>query len=310
LDKTLQPALGTKSTVVELLHEQFARLIKVTAASPQKISPRRPQPQVADSQIALQFYPETVWQMARQGEFRDVAVLFIAFQGHPEQLIQEVMTLVNRLDGFFVEIDFSARVGLFLVYFGAPITHENDIARSLQFIAMLREALNETPVSWRVGLTFGTVYAGFVGSASRDKYTCMGDIVNLAARMMMKAEWGEVLVNKAIALHPAYDFEALGAIPYKGFAHPIPTYRFLRPTAATQTLHGKTIGREEELERLGHFADSLFAERRAGAILIYGEPGVGKSHLAYALQQAIKTPVRWMTGQSDSITRQAFHPFA
>jgi class 3 adenylate cyclase len=176
LDKSLQTLLSAKSIISRPLDEQFLQLIAIKSA----LKPPTPSsPQIVAPQIAAQFYPQHIWQMSQQGEFRDVATLFVSFQGHPEEFIAQVMTIVNRLDGFFVEIDFSVRASLFLVYFGAPVTHENDIERGLQFISMLQAALKDKPISWRIGMTFGTVYAGFVGVPSRDKYTCMGNIVNL-----------------------------------------------------------------------------------------------------------------------------------
>ena len=54
-------------------------------------------------------------------------------------------------------------------------------------------------VKQRIGLNLGTVFAGNVGRPSRKEYTVMGDAVNVAARVMSNAAWGEVWCSAALA---------------------------------------------------------------------------------------------------------------
>jgi predicted ATPase len=71
------------------------------------------------------------------------------------------------------------------------------------------------------------------------------------------------------------------------------------------------VGRRTELEQLIAAARPIFEGRFAGVATIYGEAGIGKSHLAYELRQALREQrdVAWFTGQTDQTLQQAFNPF-
>ena len=91
---------------------------------------------------------------------------------------------------------------------------------------------------------------------------------------------------------------------------------------------GTMVGREDELAQLTAFVQPIFEGRLAGIAAIYGEAGIGKSRLAYELQQRISPPppaasergravverrgveVRWFTTHTDPILRRAFYPFS
>lgn len=264
--------------------------------------------------IAAQFFPPALWQMPQQGELRYAVTLFVSFAGANDfftlnYYIARIMTICDRFGGFFVETDFGDKGDFFLVYFGAPVAHENDVKRALDFVLALKTEMPDHSFTWRAGLTAGLVYAGYVGTAVRDKYTCMGSIVNLAARLMMHAQWGEVLVSREVAIHPAFDFASLGKSTFKGFAQPIPVYRLLGNTAAERVFPQKLVGREPELHQILTFARPLLANWQAGVVTIYGDAGIGKSHLVYTFSQLLGTRVRWFSGQTDPILREPLNPF-
>ena len=50
----------------------------------------------------------------------------------------------------------------------------------------------ELPIPIRIGVHRGSVFAGDIGPFYRRTYTVMGDAVNLAARLMAKAEPGQI----------------------------------------------------------------------------------------------------------------------
>ena len=59
--------------------------------------------------------------------------------------------------------------------------------------------LHRTPfVTQRIGVTLGIIFAGEVGWKARREYTVMGDEVNLAARLMTKAQPGQILICERI----------------------------------------------------------------------------------------------------------------
>ncbi|MCH8290981.1 HAMP domain-containing protein [Candidatus Poribacteria bacterium] len=77
--------------------------------------------------------------------------------------------------------------------FGAPISHQDDIRRSVDAALEMRRRLailnaereknGEFPLEVGIGLNSGLVLAGNIGSEARLNYTVMGDNVNLAARL-------------------------------------------------------------------------------------------------------------------------------
>ena len=98
--------------------------------------------------------------------------------------------------------------GLMAVW-GAPLPQEDAADRALAAARTMRGALqrlNEQrgarslpPIEAGFGLSFGTVFAGNIGSERRLEYTVVGDAVNLAARLCELAGPGEVLVDQVLA---------------------------------------------------------------------------------------------------------------
>ena len=77
--------------------------------------------------------------------------------------------------------------------FGAPISYQDDIRRSVDAALEMRRRLailnaereknGEFPLEVGIGINSGLVLAGNIGSEARLNYTVMGDNVNLAARL-------------------------------------------------------------------------------------------------------------------------------
>src|SRR5690606_37533791 len=102
----------------------------------------------------------------------------------------------RRHGGFLNKVEFADRGCTLLLFWGAPTTREGELGRALQFLLDLRE---RTEVEFRAGVTYRHVYAGFIGSPGRAEYTCYGDGVNLAARLMAAAAPGEIWVGPGVA---------------------------------------------------------------------------------------------------------------
>jgi adenylate cyclase len=80
-----------------------------------------------------------------------------------------------------------------MAIFGAPLPHEDHRERAvraaLQMIELIeqydleREAMQRAPIRVGIGIASGEVIAGYTGTQRRATYTCVGDTVNLAARL-------------------------------------------------------------------------------------------------------------------------------
>jgi class 3 adenylate cyclase len=147
--------------------------------------------------ITENFIPKSILDLKTKGEFRDIISCFISFTESPdlEENISKVIELANRFGGYFNKIDFGDKGGVILVLFGAPSGREKLFILACDFALSIKD-LHLKGFTTRIGLTFGTAFAGFVGSEKRNEYTALGMVVNLSARFMMKADWNEIYIDR------------------------------------------------------------------------------------------------------------------
>ena len=196
--------------------------------------------------------PQVVERLMAEGagtgsEIRSVAVMFVDFRsftaGASRRSPQEV---VDRLDGAFaVLVEILDRHGGivnkflgdgFLALFGAPLEAPDAAQRA---VAAAREMLtaNErvnSATSWPlrigIGIHFGEVVAGNIGSPRRKEYTVIGDAVNFAARLeaLNKELNSQFLISSAVreALgEAAQDAVHRGEVPIRGYEKPVPVWQ-------------------------------------------------------------------------------------
>jgi adenylate cyclase len=196
--------------------------------------------------------PQVVERLLAEGtlttsDIRRVAVMFVDFRNFTADARSRTpQEVVDRLDGAFaVLVDILDRHGGivnkflgdgFLALFGAPFEtadaaqHAVDAAREM-LVAMARD--NETsawPLRIGIGLHFGEVVAGNVGSPRRKEYTVIGDTVNLAARIesLNKQFNSQFLVSAVVrdALgSTAVDASPLGDVTIRGYDQPMAIWR-------------------------------------------------------------------------------------
>jgi predicted ATPase/class 3 adenylate cyclase len=261
-------------------------------------------------------------QTNRVGEFRQVVTVFINLMGvqsHADlQLFaQSVFALQRQYGGHLARVDFGDKGCYLLLFWGAPTGSEDDIARALNFTLALGE---HTPASYRAGLTFCPMYAGLAGSQRRGEFTCYGDGINLAARLMMAAPWGSLWLDEHLARRAGGQFltEKVGERTFKGFDAPQPVYALLERQSPKggEFFKGKLVGHAAELTRLEEFARPLLAGERhfAGVLCVEGEAGLGKSRLVAEFLTRLTAPdpqgsckVQWVRCQTDPTLRTPFN---
>jgi adenylate cyclase len=184
---------------------------------------------------------------ASQSEIRRVAVMFVDFRsftaGASTRSPREV---VDRLDGAFaVLVDILDRHGGivnkflgdgFLALFGAPLDAPD---AALRAVAAAREMLvanaraNEAthwPLRIGIGIHFGEVVAGNIGSPRRKEYTVIGDTVNFASRLeALNKEFDSQLlisaeVRAALGAECA-DATARGGVTVRGYDEPMTVWQ-------------------------------------------------------------------------------------
>ncbi|MBI3182862.1 MAG: response regulator [Myxococcales bacterium] len=190
------------------------------------------------------------------GEKREVTAIFADIRDFtalsesmpPEQVVALLNSVLGRMADAVLTcggtLDKFLGDGLMAV-FGAPVGREDDALRALQAARMmmesvqllnreakeefLRGARKEAPAELElgIGINTGLVVAGNLGSARRAEYTCIGDCVNVAARLCSLAKPGEILIGERTSAlaEKAGPFEALAPARLKGKKKAVPVFK-------------------------------------------------------------------------------------
>ncbi len=167
-----------------------------------------------------------------------------------------------------------------LLVAGAPVSRGDDEERMLLALRDVVEARLPLPV--RAGVHRGNVFVGDVGPSYRRTFTAMGDTVNLAARLMARADDGTILathdvVDRSRVTFALTDVEPFVAKGKRALVHAVSVGEATEAVAASSRAP-VLVGRDAELVTLL----SAWEEARAGrgrAVEIVGEPGIGKTAL-------------------------------
>ena len=270
---------------------------------------------------------------ALRGERKEVTVLFVDVQGSTElagALDPEAFHAV--MDGAFqLMLDavhhWEGTVNQFtgdgiMALFGAPIAHEDHARRALHAALEIQRGFTEysarlrrergMSVQVRLGLNSGPVVVGAIGDDLRMDYTAQGLTTNLAARMQQAAEPGSIFVAApTYRLGEGYfRFKSLGALRVRGVADPVEAYALEAEGTVVSRLEASLRrgvspfkGREPELLALGE-AWERAARGEGEAVCLVGEPGIGKSRLAYEFRRSLGIADR-IEGAALSHTRGA-----
>lgn len=311
------------SIELEKLSDEYYHVVEIPKGLVPERKKLRASTGVPAFEVVERFYPDSVLNFDEQGEFRNAVPIFISFAGieNTEELdtfISIVMDHCIHYGGYFNKIDYGDKGGLLLCVFGAPIAYENNVERALDFILAVKSDVVELPVLkelvLRVGITYGRVYAGIIGSPLRSEYTVIGDIVNLAARLMMRANADEILLTERIHRYTQhhYSMDYLGKYTVRGKSKPVPVFQLNKAEDLQQSLfEGSMIGRAQEMTILLDFARSHYQNRQGSVISVFGEAGMGKSRLAYEFRRQIQREMSVVSFvcPSDQNLKKPFNPF-
>jgi class 3 adenylate cyclase/tetratricopeptide (TPR) repeat protein len=183
--------------------------------------------------------------------------------------------------------------------FGAPVAHEDDPERAVRAGLAMHEAMGDANrqsrekfgvgFSLRVGINSGEVMAGAVG----DRYTVMGDAVNVAARLQAAGRTDSVTVGESTyrASRDAISYERLEPLTLKGKEEPVPAWEatgvLAEPRRRPGRAHTPLIGREEEASLLTSLVERVEQEGRPHLVTVIGQAGVGKSRLLRELMRGL-----------------------
>jgi adenylate cyclase len=213
---------------------------------------------VVRSNFERYFAPDLAEQIASQAEAvqlggtkRPVVVFFSDIRGftsisetmNPDQIalllteyFTEMVEVVFENGGTLDKFMGDAIMALW----GAPIAHEDDADRAIRAAIKQQETLAQLNEKWAregrqqleigIGINFGEVFAGNIGSDRRLEYTVIGDAVNTASRLCSKAGPGEILISEPFyrVLKDPPEVEALEPLQLKGKSQAVAVYRVKR----------------------------------------------------------------------------------
>jgi class 3 adenylate cyclase len=186
-----------------------------------------------------------------------------------------------------------------LVYFGYPKAHEDDAERAVRAaLAVIEEVARldaAEPLAVRLGIASGVVVVGdLIGEGAAQERGIVGETPNLSSRLQALAEPNTVVVADATRrqLGALFEVEDLGSQSLAGFSKPQRVWRVVGESGVVSRFEAlrsgaaPAIGRDEAIDLLLR----RWRLARAGegrAVLLSGEPGIGKSRLTAALAERI-----------------------
>ena len=201
------------------------------------------------------FAPNLVEQIASQegmvqlgGTKRPVVVFFSDIRGFTP--MSEKMSpddIASLLNEYFTEMvgivfEHGGTLDKFMgdavmALWGAPVASDDAADHAMQAAIDMMGVLRELNEKWSsegkphveigIGINFGEVFAGNIGSEQRMEYTVIGDPVNIASRLCSKAGGGQVIISESFynVLKAPPDVEALEPLELKGKSETVPVYQ-------------------------------------------------------------------------------------
>jgi class 3 adenylate cyclase/tetratricopeptide (TPR) repeat protein len=268
-------------------------------------------------------------------ELRHITVIFVNLPGLDYQISLEqadliMRTLQNavyRYEGSVNKLSVDDKGVTFIAAFGLPpLAHEDDPIRGVQAALDIQAELNKMALSCSIGVTSGQVFCGTVGNHQRREYTIIGDVVNLAARLMQAATdtilcdaatYQGAQASAALELLLGVDLDGsgkVGDVPYfeshpplkvKGKTDPVAIFQPHsqgRMQIDPQLLQLPMTGRQEERDFLQGKVEALHQSSRSSLVVVEGEAGMGKSQLVGdLLQHARRLKLAAFIGAGSSI---------
>ncbi len=254
-------------------------------------------------------------------ELRRVTVLFVSLasfdfdrddaDGLARRAVRAMQEAVYRRHGSINQLVVDDKGTVLVAAWGLPSrTHEDDPTRALDAALELVETLGALGLRASAGVATGRVFCGERGNAIRCEYGLIGHRVNLAARLMQRAD-GAVLCDgaTAAATRGAVHLDGPRKVPLRDGAEPVEVWRATRaaPLEAPARQMHPLVGREAEqttvARTLERFADGV----GAGHLCIAGEAGIGKSRLvALATEVAAGAGLRVFHGACEATRTAAY----
>ncbi|MDT4940008.1 MAG: hypothetical protein QOJ34_97, partial [Pseudonocardiales bacterium] len=277
---------------------RFAALesLVVPVALPQ---PAPPAARLPDELVRPWLLPP-VWERLRTGrgeflaELRPAVPLFVRFggldfdadpdvQARLDEFVVGAQRIIHGFGGAALQLTVGDKGAYLYAVFGSPVAHEDDAARACAAALELLGLEERTAVTdLQIGIAQGRLRSGTYGHATRRTFCCLGDAVNLSARLMTAAAPGRIVVADAVhrAAGGGFDWHRLPELSVKGKRDPVVAHELVgrRAVGSRRRLDAVLVGRQAEVQRITELVAAA-ATGRGQVIGVCAEPGVGKSRL-------------------------------
>ena len=237
---------------------------------------------------------------AGRGEFlselRPAVPMFVRFGGIDydnddeahlllDHFIRRAQRVIDGYGGNLLQLTIGDKGAYIHAVFGAPLAHEDDAARACAAALDVLDLEAGTAVTGlQVGVAQGRLRSGAYGHRHRRAFSCLGDPVNLAARLMSAAPPGQIYVTADVARDAggSFSFDELADLTVKGKAAPVKACRLTGRSRSAEYRQRRPVhplvGRAAELANLLELADRAWAGH-GQVVGIEAEAGMGKSRL-------------------------------
>lgn len=326
LDDATHARLNDRARTARRRDERGEESWVLLTCEPPVISTPWPEDDHVEAEAARCWLPAPVFDGILRGErefvseLRPAAVAFLRLSGldysRPnadaalDAWVVEAQQAFARWGGAVVDVTISDKGCCIYCAVGAHTAFEDASVRALYAVMDLSEGGEIGGVQLAgIGVAYGPVRVGIVGSRVRASWAATGRETNLAARLMEHARAGEVLVSERVAQaaeeSDGVRLEATRMLSLKGFAEPVTatTVRFRAggaiPRRSLLPAAERMVGREAELARLSSLLREAHQGRGSRVVRVEGDGGIGKSLLAAALMEHARrqgVAVLWGTG--------------
>jgi class 3 adenylate cyclase/tetratricopeptide (TPR) repeat protein len=265
------------------------------------------------------------------GERRQLTVLYCDIVGSTQlaqlvdpEVLQTIIGLyedtcaecISRYDGYIHQ-----RQGDGLIaFFGFPFAHEGEAARAIRSGLEIIEAMARLEVPEVGRLSVRVAIATGITVVATIERGAFGETMNLAARLQGAAKPGSVVVSERVyrLAGGEFEYESLGELDLKGIDVSTRAYVVLgigkaasRFDAVVRWNMSPLVGRAHEMETLLERWHSVCDRNIGQTVLLSGEPGFGKSRVAYSLLERVAADgVQPLLFQcSPFFVNSAFHPW-
>ncbi|PRP80584.1 guanylyl cyclase [Planoprotostelium fungivorum] len=213
------------------------------------------------------------------GDLRRLSVIFlnltVPFKESPtsveelQTVVTEMQIIVSKYGGMIRQFMIDDKGSVLIVGFGTPQhCYQDDAVRAVKTALEIFDRLSQLNTPCSIGVTTGRAFCGDVGTEERREYAMVGDIVNLAARLMANAKNGILTdsdTEEACKTADDLKFHRIPDIKVKGKANPIPIFVPMAQSKASSRALSKTkggatnniIGRDREIKEIQRISSRI-----------------------------------------------------